>query len=244
MCGDDDFDTDEEDTNNQSCWILGTVAVIGVAFLCVCYAAWALALVNGRLVDERGAWCVGVVEYADGTLEVGQHIDPLTCSSPSSEFGIQRDRVQTPIVFVTHRGMWLCLTDDRGDGTDTVTFEPCQEGQTNQLWTEEDGRWISHGAHLVGDPKQCLGVARQTKLGSFRIFRAHLSMKPCTADRRRQTFMFLPYYGELGDGCGEYAPALPLNYSSSSSSSYYNRPAVMITSTSHHAKSIVTRVYS
>ncbi len=176
----------------------------------------------GRLVEERGRWCVAVMEYEDGSFFVGQYADETTCSSAAAEFEVQYDRQETHIVFVTHRGVRLCLTDDRrDDGTDTVRLELCREAQTNQKWTHtHDGRWLSLGAHLVHDPKQCLSAHKQYQFATLRAFDATLIMKPCSSDRRLQAVSFVPL---VPYNCLIVPTHKPSYHTISSSSSQKNR---------------------
>jgi hypothetical protein len=150
-------------------------------------------LVPGRLTDERQRWCVGVVEYNGGSVALGKHTDAETCQGVGSVFAMASSHQNTFIVYEDHRGNLLCLTDDRGDGTDTVTLEPCREEQTNQRWTEYKNFWVSVNARLANDPQQCLSHYREYNFAIARVYDRRLVMRPCGSyNRQLQNFVFRP----------------------------------------------------
>jgi hypothetical protein len=216
----EDWDESEQERSNVR-WMVSTV--VFVAFFLMMWSDWHSQPVAGFFGDARTreSWCIGVAEYADGSMRVGQHVDAQTCLGPNGIFTVDADHLNTHIRFYTRDERQLCLTDDRGDGTDWVTLEPCRQSQTNQKWTEStlaggssgngglggvgrDGLlerdvrtyWQSVGAHLVGDAKQCLAVHSQHRAAGLRVFDTRLVMEPCyagsIADRERRQIAFTP----------------------------------------------------
>ena len=150
-------------------------------------------LVPGRFTDQNQKWCVGVVEYDDGSVALGKHTDAETCRGTRSVFAVASSHQNTLIAYEDHRGNLLCLTDDRGDGTDTVTLETCREQQTNQRWTEYENFWVSVNARFDNDPQQCLSHYREYNFAIARVYDRRLVMEPCGSyNRALQNFVFRP----------------------------------------------------
>jgi len=185
------------DQDYEARWDLRWAATLVIGGL-FCLLLWQVVreeLVPGRLTDEKQKWCVGVVEYSDGSVALGKHSDAETCQGVRSVFAMAASHQNTFLAYEDHRGNLLCVTDSRGDeaDADAVTLETCREHETNQRWTEYQGFWVSVNARLLNDPKQCMSHYREYSFAIARVYDRRLVMRPCASyNRALQNFFVCP----------------------------------------------------
>ena len=148
-----------------------------------------------RITNVDGSTCTGIYRREDGVYIVGDHTDIETCYGRASVFSVERDLKGTPVKWEipgSDPPAFLCLVDDRRDGTVTVTVEPCVSDRSNQLWSFEGTYWMSDGARRAHDRFPCVTRVRDTPnnvwLIPMHLGEPRLEMTACIPNARRQEF--------------------------------------------------------